>query len=135
MVIRLLRTYRNEGTNGELWINNEQVCYTIELSWLDNVRNKSCIPEGNYPLVKRYSQKFGWHIWIKEVVGRSLILLHVGNDAKRDLRGCIAPVSQLAGEGKGLESRKAFERVKSLIYASIDRREEVVLEVVKKEKL
>lgn len=132
MVVRLLRTYHGQGTNGEIWIGGEFVCYAIELPWLDNVRNNSCIPEGVYPLIKRYSKRFKWHVLVKDVVGRSAILFHPANNALRELRGCIAPVSQRTGVGKGLESVKAFERFRELVYAAIDAGEPVSLEVKRK---
>lgn len=131
MVVRLLRTYEEQGTNGEIYIDGDFICKTIELPWLNNARNISCIPEGLYPLAKRFSKKFNWHILVKDVPGRSEILFHPANDAKRELRGCIAPVSELLGMGRGIQSRVAFERLKSLVYDSIDRGNIVCLEVVK----
>lgn len=135
MVVRLLRTYHGQGTNGEIWIGGEFVCYAIELPWLDNVRSNSCIPEGMYPLAKRYSKRFKWHLLIKDVVGRSEILFHPANDALRELKGCIAPVNQLTGIGKGFESLKAFKRIREMVYDSIDAGESVFLEVKRKGEL
>lgn len=132
MVVRLLRTYHGQGTNGEIWIGGEFVCYAIELPWLDNVRSNSCIPEGMYPLTKRYSKRFKWHVLVKDVDGRSEILFHPANDALRELKGCIAPANQLTGIGKGLESVKAFNRFREMVYASIDEGESVFLEIKRK---
>lgn len=134
MVVRLLRTYHGQGTNGEIWVDGEFVCYAIELPWLDNVRNNSCIPVGTYPLTKRYSKKFKWHILVKDVVGRSEILFHPANNALIELQGCIAPVSQLSGDGKGLESVKAFNKLKEMVYASIDAGKLVFLKIIEKGK-
>lgn len=134
MVVRLLRTYHGQGTNGEIWVDGEFVSYAIELPWLGNVRNNSCIPEGRYSLAKRYSKKFKWHILVKDVVGRSEILFHPANNALSELRGCIAPVSQLSGVGKGFESVKAFNKLKEMVYASIDAGESVSLEIIEKGK-
>lgn len=39
---------------------------------------------------------------VKAVAGRSFILIPPANDAQKELRGCIAPVSILTAEGKGL---------------------------------
>lgn len=127
MELELQRTYFPNGTNGVLRqrINNVTgdarddkqniVCYTIELPWLDNRHGVSCIPEGKYALVKRYSKKFGWHLLLQGVDNRSLILMHPANDAKKELKGCIAPVSTLTAEGKGLRSRIAFNKVFALV--------------------
>lgn len=132
MVVRLLRTYHSQATHGEIWIGGEFVCYAIELPWLDNVRNNSSIPEGTYVLAKRYSKKFKWHLLVKDVVGRSEILLHPANDAKAELRGCIAPVSQISRIGRGIQSVVAFNKLRDMVYAWIDKGDEVLLEVLKK---
>ena len=133
VVIELLRTYHPKGTNGEIWMDGEQLCYTIELPWLDNLRNISCIPEGTYSLSKRYSKRFGWHILIKNVPARSGILFHPANDAKNELRGCIAPVSQLTGIGNGANSKVAFEKLRRRVYALLDQGQQVCLLIEKKE--
>src|SRR5690606_26150009 len=109
--VDLLRVSDTRGINGEIRMEGELVCYAIELPWKDNARNISCIPEGSYPLVKRYSKRFGWHILIKDVPDRSSILIHPANDAQKELQGCIAPVTRLTGPGKGSESRIAFEKL------------------------
>ena len=87
----------------------------------------SCIPEGNYRLKKRYSQKFKWHIAVENVTNRSLILFHPANNALEELNGCIAPVVSLSGPGIGLQSKKALEALKLIVYASLDKLESVEL--------
>jgi hypothetical protein len=114
MELTLFRDYHPEGTNGELFHLNELVCYTIELPWLHNQLRISCIPEGRYRLRRRSSKKFGQHLLVEEVPGRSLILVHPANDAARELKGCLAPVSQLAGAGKGSGSRRALKKLLAL---------------------
>lgn len=132
-VIGLLRTYHPQGTNGEIWLNGELVCYSIELPWLDNIRNISCIPEGTYSLSKRYSKRFSWHILVEDVPQRSGILFHPANDARKELRGCIAPVSQQTGIGKGSNSKVAFEKLRMHVYALLDIGERVYLQLENKE--
>lgn len=127
MVLELTRTYFPEGTNGILKCEGKVVCKTIELPWKNNVRRVSCIPEGKYFIKKRYSSKFGWHMEIIGVDNRTLILLHPANNALKELNGCIAPVTKLSGPGLGLLSRKAFNRLKDLIYKSLDQNESVDL--------
>ncbi|MCR8666193.1 DUF5675 family protein [Aestuariibaculum sp. M13] len=114
------RTYFEEGTNGVLFINGSFFGFTIELPWQDNTKNLSCIPEGIYEVKPRYSKRFKHHLQLIDVPNRSLILLHGGNDAKRDLRGCIAPVTQLTGLGKGLQSQPLLQQLVSLCYQSHD---------------
>ncbi len=106
----LKRKYNNRGTNGWLFNNhNTLLCYTIELPWLDNKRKVSCIPEGSYNLIKRFSPKFGWHLHLENVKGRELILIHPANNAIAELKGCIAPVSHHTAWGTGLASRRAMQ--------------------------
>jgi hypothetical protein len=125
MILVLHRTYFTQGTQGIIEWNGTIVCYTIELPWLQNQRQISCIPEGEYVLQKRFSPKFKWHLHLKNVQGRNLILIHPANDAKTELLGCIAPVLKHTGIGKGSSSRKAFEKLKGLVYDAMNRNEEV----------
>ncbi len=126
----LCRIYHVNGTNGLLYDDRgELLCYTIELPWRDNKVRESCIPEGTYRLTKRYSQKFSHHILLNDVPDRSLILIHPANDAATELLGCIAPVTELTGPGKGNSSRIRFNKVKDLVYGWIDQGEEVYLEI------
>ena len=127
MVIFLTRTYFSEGTNGELECEGKTICNTIELPWKLNERKVSCIPEGKYVVRKRHSQKYGWHLQVMNVLNRDLILFHPANNALKELQGCIAPVTKLSGAGLGLESRKAFEKLKSLVYPILDKNEKVIL--------
>jgi hypothetical protein len=127
MVLVLSRTYFPDGTNGKLECKGRFICYTIELSWLDNAKWVSCIPEGKYLLRRRYSTKLQWHIEVVDVKNRSSILFHPANNAQKELQGCIAPVTKLSGPGLGLESRQAFIKLKSLVYKSLEREETVSL--------
>ena len=127
MIIDLTRTYFPEGTNGKLECEGKLICYTIELPWKKNETRVSCIPEGKYFIRKRYSQKFKWHLEVVDVPNRKFILIHPANNALRELNGCIAPVTKLSGSGLGLMSRKAFEKLKTLVYQALDKNESVVL--------
>lgn len=133
MELELLRTYFPNGTNGDLLKDGLALCHTIELPWNENKRRISCIPEGRYELVKRYSQKFGWHLLVTNVEGRDLILVHPANDALKELNGCIAPVTTLTGQGKGNASRVVFNKLKALIYPALERKEQIFLTVKEKE--
>lgn len=66
----------------------EYKCSTLELGWKNNEKMISCIQEGTYKAVKRYSEKFGWHWHLVDVPDRSLILIHKGN-YYTDVNGCI----------------------------------------------
>ena len=121
MELELLRTYFNGGCNGSIYRGDTFVCHTIELPWKDNHRSTSCIPEGRYELQKRYTPKFKWHLILKNVPGRSVILIHPANDALKELKGCIAPVCTLTGEGKGLLSKNALTRLIAVVYAALQK--------------
>ena len=90
-------TFTENSTIGELFINGERFCDTLENPWLDNQRNISCIPEGEYPVRIRLPRESATrdylHLLVKEVPNRDWILFHRGNTAK-DTSGCI-----LVGQG------------------------------------
>ena len=85
-------TFTEESTLGELFINGERICDTLENPYLDNQRNISCIPEGKYPVRIRLPRESATrdyiHLLVKDVKDRDYILFHIGNTAK-DTSGCI----------------------------------------------
>jgi len=119
MELVLSRTYHAQGTNGQLLLRSERLCYTIELPWLNNQPQVSCIPEGRYELEKRYSTKFGVHLQVMNVPGRELILIHPANDALQELKGCIAPVLVLTGDGRGERSCAALSILKERVFPAL----------------
>jgi|SRR5690606_897467 hypothetical protein len=123
----LRRCYGEQGTNGVLTYEGRHVCYTIELPDRNNSRRISCIPEGRYQLKKITYPRHGEQIGLPFVPGRDGILIHAANDAKRDLLGCIAPVTQLTGEGTGVQSQRALSELKALVYALWEMGEDVFL--------
>ena len=127
MELHLQRTYYKEGTNGTLFYDQRFFGFTIELPWKENKRNISCIPEGIYEIKPRFTQKRKHHLIVEDVKNRSFILFHPANDAQRDLRGCIAPVTYLSGIGKGTSSRMLFNKLISLCYQAFDRGDTVQL--------
>ena len=109
MILVLKRNYLEKGVNGTLFLNGNFICHTIELPWLNNTVGESCIFEGEYDLKVRYTKKFGYHLRVLNVYERKYILFHPANDAVKELRGCIAPVKKLTGEGKGIYSQRALD--------------------------
>ena len=101
--------------------------YSIELPWEENHARVSCIPEGKYELVKRWSPRFNRHLELVDVPQRESILIHPANDALHELKGCIAPVYLITGAGKGIRSGKALESLISLVYGALDRHDRVFL--------
>lgn len=129
MELELIRSYDPEGTNGELRCGGKLICFTIELPWLQNQRSVSCISEGRYELKLRTTAKRGQHLLVVNVKGRDGILIHPANDAKKELRGCIAPVTILTGPGKGSQSRLANEKLKALVLQALERNEKVFITI------
>lgn len=72
------------------YCGTEQIfsCKTLELPWRNNQPFISRIPSGVYTAERRYSETYGNHWIIKDVKGRSLILIHAGN-FHRDTEGCV----------------------------------------------
>lgn len=116
------------GTFGELIINDNKF-YTVERPWLNNEREKSCIPAGEYRLEKHVRQngnlvvalvneEIGIYHYPNEKAKRDLILLHPANTMD-DVIGCIG-----IGEGLGFiknkwaitKSRKSTEYIMRLLY-------------------
>jgi len=85
-------TFSKVSTLGELFLNGERMCDTLENPWQDNQRNISCIPEGVYDVRLRLPRESAtrdyMHLLVKDVPNRDYILLHIGNTAK-DTSGCI----------------------------------------------
>ena len=127
MDLQMQRSYFKEATNSVLFINGVFLGFTIELPWIDNIRNKSCVPEGRYVLKARFSEKYKHHLILENVDQRSLILIHAANNAKLELKGCIAPVTYLTGIGKGLSSKPLLDKILSSCYQAFERKEIVEL--------
>lgn len=111
MELQLFRNQFEGGTNGALFHQGKFICFMIELPWKENARNISCIPDGHYELALWYTDRFKHHLVVKNVPGRSGILIHPANDAVKELRGCLAPVTHLTGIGTGVLSRKALDKL------------------------
>jgi len=129
MELVLKRRYGLNGTNGELLYNSRRVCYTIELPWKENKRQVSCIPEGKYKLTLRWSLRFGWHLLVNDVPGRTYILVHAYNNALKESKGCIAPVAQCTGEGTGSLSRLSLKQLLDLTDTAFRKKQPVFLTI------
>jgi len=115
---RFLKT--KNFTIGSFELNN-RTYYTLELPWKDNVRNVSCIPEGEYLVTphgwgENSKKKFKRVYHINNVPDRAYILIHIGNYTK-DTSGCIligTGFSVNENEGKLLYSRTAMDDLRSI---------------------
>ena len=129
LTLRLERGYHSEGTNGTILLYGKALCHTIELPWRQNRRNISCIPEGRYRLRPYRSRKFGSCLILDDVPRRSGILIHAANHAATELQGCIAPVTKHTGQGRGIQSRVALERLEVVVMPVLEAGETVWLEI------
>ena len=92
LIARYIFTDSNQTIgNGFLLDNNNFIKYefkTLELKWRDNKKRISCIPPGEYKVVKRHSSKYKNHFHILDVPNRSYILIHNGN-YNHQTKGCV----------------------------------------------
>jgi len=102
MKLEILRLHGDENrTIGQLSFGNF-TCFTLELPWLDNAQNISCIPTGEYNCRKIKSPSLGDCIEIQDVEGRSFVRVHAGNFT-RQIKGCILvgdALKDIDGDGK-----------------------------------
>jgi hypothetical protein len=74
---------------GDLYVNGRYVCRTLELAWLWNTKDKSCVPLGTYAAFIRHDKKDGWRIQLIGVPGnRDGVQIHIGN-YPREIKGCV----------------------------------------------
>lgn len=88
----------DQGTRGMLFLPSGEHFATLELPWRENQQSISCIPQGTYQAEMIDTSSRGRVYWLKEVPGRSEILIHSGNwagDVSKgfysDSEGCILP--------------------------------------------
>lgn len=117
MVLTLKRTHHlPEATLGQLFIEDVTTdpIYTLE----NPEREKdSRIPAGEYQCKPYSGTKYKDVYIVQNVPGRTAILIHWGNTEK-DTLGCILignRLGQLNGEPAVLQSKRCFERFRSLI--------------------
>lgn len=89
----LLREYKKDCSLGTVILPSGKAIKSIERPWLQNKRNVSCYPEGQYLakwLERSVSGKYKrvWHV--QNVPNRSGILWHTGNLVRHSL-GCTLP--------------------------------------------
>ena len=85
-------TFTEESTIGELFLNGERMCDTLENPYINNERRISCIPAGQYKVRLRTARESAsrdyLHLLVQDVPNRKWILLHRGNYAS-DTNGCV----------------------------------------------
>lgn len=69
--------------------NNTLIGKTLELPWLNNKKNVSCIPKGIYDAKVAYMESLdGYYYKLINVLDRTEIYIHIGNYYS-DIKGCI----------------------------------------------
>jgi len=106
----------DEGTLGILRSEALEMS-TGELPWRNNRVGLSCIPPGSYVCTPHVSPRHGKCFWLKDVPGRTEILIHAANymgstaaGYRTDLLGCIA-----VGMGRGEDAKGQDMVLKSRI--------------------
>lgn len=92
---------------------------TLELAWKENKNMVSCISEGTYKVIKRWSNRFGEHWHITDVPNRTFILIHAGN-FHTEINGCVLVGTKhqdvnADGFPDVVESRKAMTAINDLL--------------------
>ena len=105
MKINRFCNHHTQGTFGELHIDGEFFCYTVEKPWKDNERFISCVPDGKYILTRYDSDRYGDtfclvnpdnDVYMHDTGrGRYACLVHTANFAS-DVMGCIGLGESLA---------------------------------------
>ena len=122
--LRLLRHYKTGYTYGQLEFNGKlQDIFMLErpryFDNIENVRGKTCILEGVYPIDKIEKTASGKNfkgtgaIWLKGVFGRDGILVHIGNFVNES-DGCLMPNKKIE-DGRGYDSVEAMKELTALI--------------------
>ena len=121
LVIARLEDSAEHGTFGALLLRNRVFCWTLELTWLNNREDVSCIPTGLYTLSPRFTwkgvEKYGPTYQVDAVPGRTAILIHPAN-VDQQLLGCIAvgeTIGKLKGDRAVLNSGKTFQRLMGIL--------------------
>jgi hypothetical protein len=121
MAIEVIREKVVGGaTMGELGVNGQTLCYTLEPAPGGGSEGKGAIPEGTYTAHLRYDKKDQWRIQLDDVPGFTGIQIHIGNYPK-DTEGCIL-VGMDSDEDAGTLSRssEAYAALKRAFYGSDD---------------
>ena len=109
--VKIKRVHLPTHTMGVLTTPQGNIYATVERPWKDNIVNVSCIPKGTYLCKNNHdSPKFGKTISVKNVVGRTDILMHVGNFVEDSL-GCILVNSYFNRNFEGSQSKVALDKL------------------------
>ena len=114
--IILLRTnITDKYTQGELWYNNQFICYTLEDPIRDKkIKHETAIPFGNYQVIMNYSNRFKQIMpLLLNVPNYQGIRIHKGNTTS-NTSGCILVGTNIQKD-KLLYSTIAYFKVLTLL--------------------
>jgi len=126
-----------DGTLGVLSLGQDSRLFSLERPWLDNLPFFSCVPAGEYALVRHWTEDHPdtWAL-VGETVShqpdpgkpRSAVLFDIANQAS-ELEGCIA-LGLRAGFGEDgrmrvVDSKPAMERLRSYLRHESDLQMEI----------
>ena len=102
MLIEIHRhTFTEHSTIGEMFINGNRHCYTLEDHWPEDgvkIPGETCIPAGAYQVILNQSPKFGHTMpRLLNVPGFDGILIHKGN-TDADTHGCVLVGAQKSAD-------------------------------------
>ena len=128
-------TFTEESTVGELSVDGEFFCYTLEdydRKMEDGGKKeygKTCIPRGTYDVVIDFSPKYNKDMpHVLSVPGFEGIRLHSGNKSE-DTLGCV-----LVGKTKGIDfvgqSVIAFNELMEIFAEAYNRGESISIEIL-----
>lgn len=86
--ISISRIYQPDCTLGIMNHRSGFRCCSLELPWLNNQKNISCVPAGIYECFKRHSNNNGDVFELRNVINRTFIQCHSANFT-RQIKGCI----------------------------------------------
>ena len=88
-VLTIRRALSDEqGTLGVVFLQDDFLCYALELPWRFNAREISCIPAGEYQMVYSMSPRLRIRTYeVIDVPNRAGIRIHSGNWAGDKIRG------------------------------------------------
>lgn len=78
-----------DATPGEVFLDDQHLCWSMELPWRGNEHDRSCIPPGTYALGQHFRTIGGLAtLHLEHVPDRAGILIHIAN-WPHEINGCI----------------------------------------------
>lgn len=122
------REYGALSTPGEMFIDGQRECFTMEPSKdTPVVLGHPCIPAGVYSVILTMSPHLGYVTpEVLDVPGRTAIRIHVANHPK-ELEGCTA-VGESQRPDMVLNSKMAFSKMMTLLLVAHNAGEPITAE-------